>query len=193
MTKARTDLFDSPASYGRVTRFLHWSIAGLLAWQLLVMGLKLIFGRQPFLSPLVASHQPVGTVLFVLIALRLVWAVVNRRRRPPHGTGPLGLAVVIGHALLYLLMLAVPLAALLRVYGSERAFRPFGIELFAARDAEIGWMVEMGAALHGELGWVLAALILGHVAMVAVHERVWRDGTLARMAPQKRKRDRVLG
>ncbi|MDS9468843.1 cytochrome b/b6 domain-containing protein [Paracoccus sp. MBLB3053] len=181
MTIPSTPILDTVDVYGRVTRWLHWSIALLLAWQFLGMGLKLIFGRQPFLAPLVGSHQPVGTVLFVLIVLRVIWAVVNRRNRPRHGNGLLGIAAVTGHGLLYLAMVMVPCVALLRAYGSERAFAPFGFEIFPARATEIGWMVDLGGLLHGELGWVLGALILGHVVMVGIHETMWRDGTLARM------------
>jgi cytochrome b561 len=186
MTGSRLPLFDTPRLYGRITRFLHWSIATLLAWQFLCMGLKLIFGRQPFLAPLVGSHQPVGTVLLVLILLRMIWALVNRRNRPGHGSGILGRAAALGHGLLYLLMLAVPVIAMLRAYGNERAFAPFGFQIFAPQTPEIGWMVDLAGLLHGELAWVLGVLILGHVVMVGLHEAMWRDGTFARMARRNR-------
>lgn len=177
---------DTTQIYGRITRGLHWLIATLVLWQFLGMGLRLMLGRTPLVSFFVGAHQKVGTVLFVLIVLRAIWALVNRKGRPPHGAGLIGLAARLGHLSLYAVMLLVPVAALLRAYGSERVFAPFGFQIFAAQTPEIGWMVSFGEALHGEMAWVLLALIVGHVLMVGIHEGMWRDGTLARMAGRRK-------
>ncbi|HWL57864.1 MAG TPA: cytochrome b [Paracoccus sp. (in: a-proteobacteria)] len=179
-------LRDTSDRYGRLTRLLHWSIAALVLWQFLGMGLRLALGRTPLVSFFVGSHQKVGTVLFLLILLRVVWAFANRRNRPGHGAGLLGLAARLGHLALYAAMALVPFLALLRAYGSERPFAPFGFQIFAAQQPPIGWMVGLGDALHGELAWLLLALIAGHVVMVGLHEGMWRDGTLSRMAGRRR-------
>ncbi|MDO5643211.1 MAG: cytochrome b [Paracoccus sp. (in: a-proteobacteria)] len=170
---------DTPQAYGRVTRALHWIMAALILWQFLGMGLRLGFGRQPFVSTFVGSHQPVGLILLGLILARMIWAFAMRRRRPAHLR--LAWAARLGHGALYALMLVVPLLALIRAWGGARAFAPFGFQIFPARDPAVEWAVTLGDMLHGELAWVLAVLIAGHVAMVILHERVWRDGTLARM------------
>lgn len=180
-------LGDTPLRYGRVTRLLHWSIAALMLWQFTGMILKLALGRVPVVSFFVGTHQKVGLVLFGLIVLRLLWAFVNRGRRPDHGTGALGLGARLGHMALYLVMLAVPSAALLRAYGSDKVFAPFGFQIFPAQEPPIGWMVGLGDLLHGAGGWLLLALIAGHVVMVGLHEGMWRDGTLARMAGRMRR------
>ncbi len=177
---------DTERVYGQVTRLLHWSIAALMLWQFLGMGLRAVLGRTPLVSFFVGSHQPVGTVLFLLIVLRVGWALANHGRRPDHGPGFQGLAARLGHLALYLVMVVMPVAALLRAYGGERAFAPFGFEIFPAQQPPIVWMVSAGEALHGELAWLLLALIAGHVVMVGVHEGMWRDGTLARMAGRRR-------
>jgi len=169
-----------------VTRLLHWSIAALMLWQFLGMGLRLLLGRRPLVAFFVGSHQMVGTVLFLLIALRVAWALANRRRRPDHGPGLRGLAARLGHLVLYLVMVLMPAAALLRAYGGERAFAPLGFQIFPPQQPPIGWMVGLGDALHGEMAWLLLVLVLGHVVMVGVHEGMWRDGTLARMAGRRR-------
>ena len=178
-------LRDTPARYGRITRFLHWSIAALILWQFIGMGVKLALGRGPVSGFFVGLHQPVGAALFVLIVLRVVWALANRRHRPAHGDGVIGLAARLGHLALYLLMLAVPSLGLLRAWGAERAFAPYGFVIFPAREAPISWTQKLAGLLHGELAWSMALLILGHVVMVSVHEAMWRDGTLARMAGRR--------
>lgn len=177
---------DTPQAYGLITRILHWAMGALILWQFLGMGLRLIFGRQPFVSFFVGSHQPVGTVLFVLVVLRILWAVANRRNRPDHGTGPVAIAARLGHLALYALMLIIPSVALLRAWGSDRAFAPFGFQVFPAQEPAIAWTGQLAGLLHGELAWLLLAAILGHIVMVAVHERKWRDGTLSRMAGRPR-------
>lgn len=179
-------LRDTAEAYGLVTRLLHWIIAALILWQFLGMGLKLILGRQPVVGFFVKLHQPVGTAIFILILLRVVWALLNLNNRPNHGRGIIGMAATVGHLLLYLLMLLIPGAALLRAYGSDRPFAPFGFGIFPAQQPEITWMVGVADRLHGEMAWLLGLLILGHVVMVGVHEAMWKDGTFARMTGRRR-------
>lgn len=182
---------DTKQLYGRITRWLHWSMAVLLLWQFTGMGLRLLLGRDSIAGFFVRLHQPVGTALLGLVVLRVIWALVNRHNRPPHDDGLLGRAAKLGHLALYLLMAIIPSIALVRAWGAQRAFAPYGFEIFPARAQDIKWTADLAAALHGELAWLLAALILGHVIMVAFHQAMWRDGTLARMAGLNRKRKRA--
>ncbi len=70
------------------------------------------------------------------------------------------------------LMFVVPIIALIRQYGSGRAFEPFGIPVFSRFESdEIEWMTDLGGPLHGELGWGLFALIAGHIFMTYWHRR----------------------
>lgn len=181
----RVPFRDTPQVYGQVTRILHWTMAALILWQFLGMGLRAVYGRQDWLAPFVGSHAPVGTALFVLVILRALWALANRSNRPAHEGGLLGRAATAGHALLYLLMLVIPGLALLRAWGSDRVFAPFGFQIFSAKTPEVEWTGNLAGALHGELGWFLLALVAGHVLMVGLHQAMWRDGTLARMAGRR--------
>lgn len=180
---------DTHAVYGRMSRFLHWTIAILVIWQLLWMGLGRIFEEHPVVETYGGFHAQIGTILFVLIVIRALWALSNRNNRPGHGTHFFGRAASLGHALIYVVLLAIPTVALIRAYGSQRVFAPFGFTIFPAQEPPIKWMTDLGGALHGELGWLLAILIVGHVAMVGVHESMWRDGTLARMLGRRRGSD----
>lgn len=172
---------DSTERYGIVSRGLHWGMAVLLALQFLGMGLKLAVGRTPLTSFFVSNHAPLGVLLLVLCALRIVWGLANARRRPRQRRDVLGRLALAGHGALYLLMLVVPTLALLRLYGSGRGFRPYGIELIAPSERKLEWTELPAELLHGELAWVMLALIAGHVAMALLHRFWWRDGVLARM------------
>ena len=78
-------------------------------------------------------------LLLCLAVLRGAWGLINLSRRPAHDQG-IHRLVAVGHVVMYALLIAIPTIALVRAYGSEHAFSPFGIDLFAARDAKIEWM-----------------------------------------------------
>lgn len=177
---------DTRQLYGRISRWLHWSMACLLLLQFTGMGLRLLLGRDSIAGFFVRLHAPIGTALFLLVILRVLWAVANSRRRPEQDAGVLGRAAKLGHLALYLLMGIIPTIALLRAWGAQRAFAPFGFEIFPARPEDIKWTADLALALHGELAWLLGLLILGHVVMVGLHHAIWRDGTLLRMAGRDR-------
>lgn len=165
--------------YGRVSRMLHWSMAGLFALQFVTAGVRFVFPDSALEEAVWGAHKPLGALLMLLVVLRLVWALVDRARRPLS----LNLAASLGHLALYALMVAVPLAALLRQYGSGRAFSPFGLPVMQGFEGEIEWMTTIGGAVHGLLGWSLLALIVGHVVMVIWHRRRGDEDVLVRMAP----------
>lgn len=172
---------DDRLGYGTVTRWLHWGIATLLVWQLAGMILKNVLGRTPLMGFWVGSHASVGTLLLVLIVARAIWAYRHRNQRPPYQSGPVGTLARIGHIALYTLMLVVPTLAVLRMIGSNRPIKLFGVELRGPTEAPVEWMTAPANLLHGTLAWLLLALIVGHVAMALVHHFAWRDGTLGLM------------
>lgn len=167
--------------YGTVARSLHWGMALLFTWQFGGMILKNVIGRTPLMQFWVGSHASVGTLLLVLVIARALWAVVEWRNRPPHTSGFVGLASAAGHALLYLLMLVIPAIALLRMFGSGRGVKLFGVQLVEPTRQQVEWMMAPANALHGNLAWLLLAVIAGHILMVAVHHFIWRDQTFYRM------------
>ena len=162
---------DTAQRYRAVSRFLHWTMATLFAWQFAGMAIKEIVGRTPLTRFWVGSHASVGIVLLALVVGRLGWALAQRRRRPPYRAGAAGLAARGGHFALYALMLAVPLLALMRAIGQARPIAVFGATLRGPREGEIGWLTAPADWLHGNLAWLLLALVAGHASMVLVHRR----------------------
>ncbi|PZO74053.1 MAG: cytochrome B [Sphingomonas hengshuiensis] len=175
---------DDKRGYGTITRVLHWGMAALILWQLGGMIVKTLVGRSPLTGFWVGTHGSVGTLVLVLVLLRTFWAISQRDHRPPHGTGLVGTLANAGHVALYALMMIVPALAVLRMIGSERPIQLFGITLRGAA-APVEWMTAPAQLLHGTLAWLLLALIVGHVAMALIHQFVWRDGTLRRMAGRR--------
>lgn len=164
---------DNSQVYGTVSRILHWSMALCFGF-MLYTGLA---GEDTFRA-LLPYHKSVGAILMVLIIIRTIWAIINRKNRP----APANIFVTLGHFALYLLMIAVPTIALIRQYGAARGpLEVFGVKVMEAAAEKIEWTVELAGALHGELAWALFALTAGHIVM-AIYHQIKGDKILNRMA-----------
>lgn len=154
---------DTATAYGTVSRILHWLMAAAFAYMLFTV---VAWSVNEDNFDLLDKHKSVGFVLLMLALARTVWALVNVRRRPPDN-----IAAKIGHVAMYALMLAVPLLALLRQYGSARGnLEVFGVAVMGSAAEKIDWMMQLGGQWHGLLGWTLFALTGGHIVMAVVHQ-----------------------
>ncbi|MDZ4096874.1 MAG: cytochrome b [Paracoccaceae bacterium] len=170
---------NTPHSFGRISRLLHWAMA------LLVIGMLVLGNRIADLQPGLANlwlyglHKGIGMSLLALALLRVIWHHVTPPPRPI-GTGLQTQAARAVHLAFYLLLLAIPLvgwvassATGLDVMLFDR-WRVPGI----APVSEV-WE-KTGFALHATLTKLLVALISLHV--LAALKRGWDgDGTLRRM------------
>ncbi|WP_045025115.1 MULTISPECIES: cytochrome b [Agrobacterium] len=181
-------LRDDRAAYGSVSRVLHWIMALLFAWQFTGAALHLLAEDTVAAEFIWSSHRDIGFLLFVMVIVRGAWGLINLSSRPQQ-SGVLGRSARLGHIILYIMMIAVPGLALIRQIGSGRAFAPFGLDLLEGGGDQIRWMTEIGGLLHSPLAWLLLVFVAGHVAMVIVHQLVWRDGTLDRMAGSRHGED----
>jgi cytochrome b561 len=164
-----------------VSRFFHWLMALLFAWQFTSALLHLLARETAVAKFFWSTHFTVGLGLFVLVLLRGTWGLINATSRPPHGSSLVGRAAVAGHLTIYALMIVIPALAILRAYGRGRGLAVLDVEIFAATGTEVPALTAPGNALHSPLGWVLLALIAGHAAMSLVHRRVWNDDVIGRM------------
>lgn len=171
---------DTPRHYGRVSRGFHWLMAGLFAWQFAGALLYVSIGDTALTRLVGGSHFTLGFTLLVLVLLRGAWGLANLSRRPTH-QGRLGRAAVVGHGVMYALMIVVPALALLRQFGSGKPFTPYGIPLMPGRDSKIEWMMVPGDLLHHWLAFLLLAILLGHMSMAVLHRVLWKDEVLSRM------------
>jgi len=174
---------NGPETWGAVSRLLHWVMAaGLLA--MLPFGLWLA-RTEPSLGTLwlYGLHKSLGITLLALALLRLHWHWISP---PPYilseGIAPWQLRLSDGvHRVLYVLMLAVPLAgwAASSATGIETVlFGRWTLPRFApVSETWDRW----GFALHLWLALTLAGLIAAHVAGALWRHWSHRDATLRRM------------
>ncbi len=128
-------------------------------------------------------HFICGLAVLVLVLPRLIARAGGGAPAPLPGIAPLlALAAKLGHAALYLLLIAVPLTGWYAVSRLGVKVALFGFTL-----------PPLAAAVHGDIGPVAeihqvggnAILILAglHAAMGLWHQFVRRDHTLERMSP----------
>ena len=170
------------STYTPVARGLHWLMAALIAG-LLILG---IYMSDLPLSPdklqLYAWHKWAGVSVFLLVWLRLAWRLGHP---PPPLPATLSRrmqwAAHAGHALLYGLMIAIPLSGWLMSSAKGVPTVWFGlltIPDLLARNRELGDLLQQ---LHKALNLLLMLTLAGHIAAALWHHFVLKDDTLRRM------------
>ncbi len=178
---------NTAASYGRVARFFHWSIALLV---LLDLGLGVI-GKYTlrsgdtvgFLQLLYSTHKTIGVTVLALAVLRVIWAVAQPRPLPLHPERRLEpFAAETAHWVLYAAIFLLPLSGWV-IHSAEVGFAPiwwpFAQDLPFIPKSER--LAELAANVHWIAGIVLAATVAAHIGGALKHALIDRDSTLARM------------
>ncbi len=173
--------------YHRSLVVLHWTTLALVALVYACMELRGFAPRGSGVRTLMrAAHVQLGTLVFLLTALRLAlrWA---------HGAPPIvpapGLAVRAAaaalHACLYALLLALPLLGWLMLGAEGRGVAFLGIDWppLIATDRALAHRLEELHELLANIGYALIGL---HAAAALVHHIVFRDDTLRRMGIARR-------
>jgi cytochrome b561 len=163
-----------------LSRLLHWTMA-LLILAMLFIGVAMVSSLSDY-HRLVAIHRPLGVLLLVLVAVRLI----NRLLSPPPPLpaampAVLRLAAQASHWLLYALMFAVPVVgwAMLSAAG-------YPIQLVGA--VHLPPILPHDRALyavlrpaHTVLAFLLFATFLAHLGAALTHALVFKDGVFRSM------------
>jgi len=173
--------------WGSVSQALHWLVVALIL-VLAAVGLSLdSLPKTPKYFWLFTLHKSLGVTVLALVLLRIGWRLYAGSPRPlpmprwqvhaANGT----------HALLYALLLAMPISGWLYDSASGlRPFRLFGLVTMPKLVAPDEALRHAALATHQALFWILAATVLLHVAAALHHHWIRHDATLARMLPERR-------
>lgn len=176
-------------NWGWMAKLLHW-----LMFVLIVGAYVAVNAREGYPTGSeergwwMMIHKSMGVSVFFLVWWRLAWRWWNP---VPENFASYGMAKLasIGHALLYVLMIAVPLSALLMSqYGGRPTswFGLFDIPVWLETNRELADQIK---EIHAHLlAPALFVLILLHIAGGLWHHFIDRDDTLKRMLPFWRSR-----
>ncbi|MEW5422797.1 cytochrome b [Amorphus sp. 3PC139-8] len=177
--------------WGWLSRFLHWSIAALILFQL-ALGLYM----TDFVSDMTEQfdlfqlHKSWGFVVFCLAVIRVSWRLFNRQTpHLPAGTaGWQRVASHLSHGLLYLLILVMPLSGWVMSAASPTQdylnIQNMVFGLFAMPDPWVPGVRSLSDAageVHEISAWIMLAILAIHVAAALKHHLIDKDDVLRRM------------
>lgn len=168
------------ARYNAGARALHWLIAAMIA---LNLATGLLHDPLEDVVQLMPFHKALGLTILVLSLARLLLRLTWTAPAYPASLGAFEvLAAKAVHAVLYLLMIAMPLSGWVISSAGKYPLSWFGLfawpKLPVARDSALAGA---GHEFHEIGGWVLLALAIGHAAAALRHHFVLKDAILRRM------------
>ncbi|QEL55977.1 cytochrome b [Chromobacterium paludis] len=170
--------------YTTTAIFLHWLMALMLICLFGVGFYMHGLSLSPFKLKIYSWHKWGGVSVFLLVWLRLAWRAGHR---PPALPATMGAAVRglahAGHAMLYLLMIAIPLSGWLMSSAKGVQTVYFGVLPLPDLIAPNPGLGHSLNALHRALNYLLAATVIGHVGAALKHHLIDKDDVLGRMLP----------
>jgi cytochrome b561 len=175
---------DRPARWHPASVALHWLTLLLVLFQFWIAGPMRDESRDLISRfELYQRHKSVGLTIALFVVLRLMLRLAMPQPEPFERNPWLRGAAASVHAALYLCLLALPVTGLLMAAAAPIQIPTLYFGLFPvphpigpdpATYRRMLW-------LHNQLGNILIGLGAVHLAAVAVHMLLWRDGLLGRM------------
>lgn len=168
---------------------LHWAmaLAILLAWVGMQVAEQL--GRGPTKALVEGGHALFGLAVLALLLPRVLARVLGRRPGPPEGAPEWEVRLAAAtHLLLYVLMLALPVAGILTAMSGRGPFDLAGLGAIPNVLASTGLRGTFKEA-HELLANVLIAVVALHFLATLFHAFVRRDDVATRMMPWRARRD----
>jgi len=167
------------------SRIVHWLMAVLIVVMLFI-GIAMVSSLANY-HRLVGIHEPIGILILLLVAIRLV----NRLLNPPPPLPdemPMALKVVAhaSHWLLYALMFALPLVGWGMLSAASYPIVLFGPLHLPAILPHSDMLYSSLRSLHTVLAFALFAAFLAHIGAALMHALVFRDGVFHSMASWER-------
>ena len=179
--------------YDPLSRALHWltAIAVIAAFVLGPehFGRELRQGLDPATRWDIVAHESLGLLVAALTLLRLLWLTV--RPAAPRFDMPswMHLSAKATHGLLWLLLLAVPVSAMLALGTEGHPLTLLGgirvNELPINANSSLASLADWGD-VHGLLGDMILWLSGIHAVAAIVHHVALKDGVLRAMLPPPR-------
>lgn len=177
--------------YGLVSQAIHW-LTALLMVSIVALGLySSSLPRAGLRENVLLVHKSLGLLIIALTVLRLVWMAYSPARSDPARYKPWERhAARLGHGLLYLILLVMPLSGIVMSSGAGRHITFFNLfslpqimPLNPALTPHEQYYYQLGKFLHTNVfEWTLYAIFVFHLAGVIKHRVI--DGhrdTIRRM------------
>lgn len=182
-------LKSDASDWGSVAKAFHWTIVCLILIQGTIGLIMVELPKKPNIIPVYSFHKSLGLTILLLAIARLTWRLFDRRPHEPPAMPRLqGIGARVGHALLYVLLFAVPLSGWL--FDSASSLRPLFwwgvVQVPSLTGGPDKALKVLSHQAHQWLFWLLVLVAAGHAAAALVHHFHNRDDVLRRMLPRRR-------
>ncbi len=179
---------NTPHEYGSIAKGFHWVIA-LLVIVMLISGNFMDDIINPSLRAFVyMMHKATGVLIFILMTLRLLWALNNRKPQLPNTVHFIEKILARStQGVLYLLLFIMPLSGWL--FTSVKGYPISFYGLFDFPLAPVLGQAYIGhfwRNAHTLLGWTLLVLISLHALAALKHHFYDKDSLLTSMLPRQK-------
>jgi cytochrome b561 len=166
------------------SRILHWTMAAMIL-AMLFIGIGMI-ASLPDYHWLISIHKPLGMLVLVLAAIRLVNRLLNPPPPLPDGMPAWQRHAAIGsHVLLYALMFAVPLVGWAMLSAARYPvvlYGPLQLPPIAPQDPALFAALR---TTHTVLALLLFATFLAHFGAALMHALIFRDDVFPSMTSMR--------
>ena len=159
---------------------LHWLVAGLVAWTVIVVLSMDLFTSR---ATLLALHRSIGITILVLVLVRLALRLALPSPAKDDLPFALLLASRASHGILYALLLALPILGWLGTNAQGHPLVLFDAVRLPTLLGKDPYLASAIMDVHENGAWVLLALVGLHAVAALWHHYGRRDGALARMLP----------
>jgi len=163
---------------------LHWATALTLLGAFALILVRELADGKPLRLLLLDSHRSLGMLVLVMTALRLA---VRRRKLELVETRAHRIGAALGHAVLYLLLMTLPVLGWATSSAMGHTVTVFGLFHLPALVATSPDLADQLVDLHGVLAWTLFGLVSLHAMAACWHHFVRRDDVLRAMLPRRRR------
>jgi cytochrome b561 len=173
--------------YGVISIRMHWFMFVLIAATFAFIECRVFFEKGTETRDLFKMwHFMLGLLVLVMVLIRLYFRFtqVTPKITPP--LSPMqAIAAKGAHIVLYVFMIAMPIAGWCMLSALGKPIPFFGLELPAliAVDKELGKSIHDIHELVGKIGYFLIGL---HALAAIIHHYIQKDDTLTRMLPEKK-------
>jgi cytochrome b561 len=171
----------SPTQFALFSRILHWLMAAMLL-AMLFIGVAMVSSLGNY-HKLVALHRPLGIMILILAAIRLVNRMFTTLPPFPPTMSPLERRIATAsEKLLYALMFALPLVGWGMLSAGHYPIVMFGPVHLPPILPVNPTLYAILRKTHTILAYLLFVTFLAHLGAVLFHTFIIRDGLLNRMA-----------
>lgn len=164
-------------------RLLHWLMA-ILVIGMLFIGVGMVSTVSELRSWLIDLHKPLGLLILCLVAVRLCIRLLSSTPPLPADLPAWQRAgAQLSHALLYVLMVALPLVGWAMLSAGGYPVVLFGVAVLPPIAPIIPALFAILRRLHMILAFLMFATILAHVGAALFHAWIRRDDVFRSMQP----------